>query len=57
MAKDTYEFYLPEFTLKTEETKGIKQHFLTGHISTSDLDKVKDIVLPEAIDDMIKQLL
>lgn len=57
MAKNTYEFYLPDFSLETEEIKGAKQHFLTGHISTPDLDKVKDIVLPEAIDGMIKQLL
>jgi len=57
MENNTYEFYLPNFSLKTEEIKGIKQYFLTGYLSTSDLDSVGDVVLPEAIDGMIKQLL
>ena len=39
------------------EGKAGKTYYLTGYISTSDKDRVNDIVTPECLDDMVKQLI
>jgi len=64
MAEKTVSIEGKSFTFTTDqinsniiETKGGKKYYITGYISTSDKDRVNDIVMPECLDDMVKQLL
>jgi len=58
-----YEITSKNLTFQTDgiatyvERKGeSKKYYVTGYISTSDIDKVNDIVMPEALDDMVTQI-
>jgi HK97 family phage prohead protease len=45
-----------EFSYGEIEVKGQKQYFVTGYISSNDLDLVNDIVTEEAMLDMVEQI-
>jgi len=47
---------IEEFSHTEIEVKGEKKYYVTGYISTKDLDLVNDIVTPEALEDMAEQL-
>ena len=52
----SYSFLTDQFSFTTTETKAGKEYYITGFISTSDLDRVGDIVTEKALDGMLKQL-
>lgn len=52
----TYQFYTDNSGWSVIETKDGKKHYITGYISTKDLDKVNDIVTEDCLKDMVMQL-
>lgn len=52
MTKETFTFYTD--TIEVKELEG--HHYIEGYISTSGLDRVGDIVTPEALADMVAQI-
>lgn len=54
--KKTYEFVTNSMNYETVETKEGKKYYVSGYISTYDMDLVNDIVTPEGMKDMLDQL-
>lgn len=50
-----YEFHTDKFSFSVEQ-KGDKQKFITGYISTQDVDLYNDLVTPVALRSMLKQI-
>jgi len=51
-----YSFYTNQVGYEIIETKGIKKYYVTGYISTKDIDISNDIVTQECLEDMLTQL-
>jgi len=50
-------FIISNFHVDLEsKSESEKQYFITGYISTTDLDRVNDIVTPNCLSDMLSQL-
>jgi len=56
IASEPLTFFTDETAFSEINTKGDKKYYVTGYISTSDLDSVNDIVTKECLMDMVKQL-
>ena len=52
----SYEFFTDEVGYEEVETKGGKDYFITGYISTKDKDLVNDVISEEALSDMLMQI-
>ncbi len=52
----SYTFYTSGLGTEVVEKAGKKEYFATGYISTADIDKVNDLVTPDAMDGMVEQL-
>jgi HK97 family phage prohead protease len=52
----SYTFFTDEVGYEEIETKGGKEYFVTGYISTKDRDLVNDIISEEAMSDMLMQI-
>ena len=52
----SYVFYSRTISFKSIEESGKKRYFVSGYITTGDLDLVNDIVTRSAMDDMLSQL-
>ena len=51
-----YTFFTDEIGYEQTETKGGKDYFVTGYISTKDRDLVNDVVSEEALSSMLSQI-
>lgn len=49
-------FHISQFSPSQVETKEGMKYYVTGYISTSDLDLTNDIVTPECLKDMVSQI-
>ena len=54
--KQEYSFLTDQIAYEIIETKSGKDYFITGYISTSDLDLVNDVVTPDAMKSMLDQI-
>ncbi len=55
-ANNSYKFKTDALSFSTIEVKGIKKHFVTGYISTPDIDLYDDLVTPAGLKSMLKQI-
>lgn len=53
--KKSYKFFT-DIGFECVEIKGIKRYFVTGYISTKDLDKANDIITEDGLKNMLAQL-
>lgn len=54
--QDTFKFYTDSFEIKAVKRGNEEQYYIEGYISTSDLDRVGDIITKSALQDMVKQI-
>ena len=52
----SYSFFTDRIGYEKIETKDGEKYYVTGYISTKDLDKDGDIVSEECLNDMVSQL-
>lgn len=52
----TYQFYTDQVGFSEVDTKGDKEYYITGYISTKDKDLVNDVVSDKALDGMLRQI-
>lgn len=54
--QEPYSFSTDKITYGTVEVKGEKQHFVTGYISTSDMDIYNDLITENGLKSMLNQI-